>query len=266
MSNDASAPLGCFSEEDARNQVGGSLGDAYRRMLSTSCVPMYWFPRKGPPDLENMHSGTVTIVRTPQRLMGITAAHVISELQDDERQEPQTILAMNAHLPSVNVIDVNESLDLATFEIDEGTLLRFGKNISPLSVWPPQPPTEGRGILLGGYPRIVRVVKAASANRGEVEWGLFTVIGIAGRVSDDQISWMIDRDKNVPHPTIPEPPPNAELGGISGGPVISLLHKNGFHYCGLAGIVSEASAQMERVVAKRADFIRADGKIDRRIV
>jgi hypothetical protein len=261
-----SQPTGWLTEEEARRHVGGELGDVYRRVLSTSCAPICWFPRRGRPDLEAMHSGTVTIVQTPRRLMGITAAHVITELQSDQAVEPQTILLMNARLDALNVIDMNKHLDLATFEIDAASVAQIGKGIAPLTVWPPQAPTEGRGMLLAGYPRISRVTQTVTQNIGRLEWGLFTVIGLAGRVSDDQISWMVERERNVPHPTIPDPPPNAELGGISGGPVIGLFERRGIHYWGLSGIVSEASAQLERVVSKRADFIRDDGRIDRAIV
>ena len=116
---------------------------------------------------------------------------------------------------------------------------------------------------MGGFPRIVRTTKKDLPTEVEIEWGLFTVLGIAGRVSSEQISWMIEREANVPHPTIPEPPQNADLGGISGGPVIALLHRNGLHFWGLSGIVSQASAELERVVAKRADYIGAEGKIDK---
>ncbi|WP_341197671.1 hypothetical protein [Hyphomonas chukchiensis] len=195
--------------------------------------------------------------------MGITAAHVVTEFVLAEELAPQTVMLMNAVLPKLNVIDISERLDLATFEIDDAILNAVGKGISPLTNWPPQAPTEGRGILMAGYPALVRLTKGVVQNVGIIEWGLFTVLGTAGRVSDEQISWMIDRERNVKHPTIPDPPPNAELGGISGGPVISLLERRGVHYWGLSGIISQASAQLERIVAKRADLIAADGKIDR---
>lgn len=96
--------------------------------------------------------------------------------------------------------------------------------------------------------------------------GLFVGLVTAGRVSMDQISWTADRNHLVPHDSIPELPRNAELGGISGGPVIALLERNGVHYWGLVGIISEASAQLEHVIAKRADYINSDGTISKLIV
>ncbi|MEZ5998058.1 MAG: hypothetical protein R3B98_05135 [Hyphomonas sp.] len=265
MSPHRSTPAGWLSERQARAQISGELGNAYRHYLSRSCAPIYWFSRKGRPNFNSMRSGTVTIVETPDRLLGITAAHVIAQLLEDEEAEKQTVLIMNSQLTTIDVIDIDDRLDIATFGIDENTIETIGKAVTPLTYWPPQPPLEGRGILLAGYPGISRQSKYVSANKGAIEWGLFTAIGISGRVTDDQILWRVARENTVPHPTIPDLPLNAELGGISGGPVISLMERGGVHFCVLSGIVSEASAQLELVVAKRADFIQANGKIDRRL-
>ena len=55
--------------------------------------------------------------------------------------------------------------------------------------------------------------------------------------------------------------PNTDLGGISGGPVIAAIESPSFLISyRLGGIVSEASSELEKVFAKRADFIREDGR------
>lgn len=59
---------------------------------------------------------------------------------------------------------------------------------------------------------------------------------------------------------IPTMPPNTDLGGISGGPVITVLESPSYFVSyRLSGIVSEASAELEKVFAKRVDFIKSDG-------
>jgi hypothetical protein len=258
MGNGTATLANWFTEEEARRLFGGHLGDVYRDVLRTSCAPIYWFPEGRSPDLEKMHHGTVTIVRTPERLLGITAAHVIKALQEDEQIERQTVQVMNAVLPQLKVIDMDEGLDLATFEFDEEIIRQAGKTIIPLKVWPPQLPTEKCGILIGGYPRISRVVR----DNDLVEWGILAAIGIADQVFNNQIIWTIERVHNIKHPTIPDIPNKAMLGGISGGPLIALLQRNGIHYWALAGIVTLGLSEFEAVVAKRADVIGADGKID----
>lgn len=259
-------PSHWMSEKRAKELIGGALGNELRGVLSKSCAPICWFARGEAPELSRMKNGTATFVHTGETLIGITAAHVVQDFLDDQSEAPQTVMIMNAALPTLDIIDISSELDIATFKIDESVLTKIGKPISPLSVWPPQPPMEGRGILIGGYPRISRLPINTAPAPAVMEWGLMTILGVAGRVSRDQIHWMIDRAHNIEHDTIPELPPNAELGGISGGPVIALLERGPLQYWGLAGIVSQASAQFERVVAKRADYIQSNGKIDRLLI
>jgi len=54
----------------------------------------------------------------------------------------------------------------------------------------------------------------------------------------------------------------AGVGCISGGPLIGWFETKHHvtHYC-LSGIVSQSHAGLENVVAKRADFVQADGRI-----
>ena len=49
-----------------------------------------------------------------------------------------------------SVIDISDKYDLATIAIDEKLLARLGKQKTPLGVWPPKPPQEGRGIMIAG--------------------------------------------------------------------------------------------------------------------
>jgi len=257
---------GWLNEDDARRLIGGELGDIYRGVLRAACAPFCWFPKAKPPDLSSMKSGTVTLVRTPERYFAVTAAHVLRDWEEDQIVGAQMTILMNVVLSGLKVIDINDNLDLATFELDETDIEALNKLVVPLEKWPPQPPIEGRGVLLGGYPGISRDVRTAETNTIELDWGLFVGLVTAGRVSLDQVSWTVDRNHLVPHDSIPALPRNADLGGISGGPVIALLERNGVHYWGLAGIISEASAQLEHVIAKRADYINADGTISNRIV
>jgi hypothetical protein len=110
--------------------------------------------------------------------------------------------------------------------------------------------------MLGGFPAIERrTVEPLS-----FEFGLFTALGIASCVSDEQITWIADPENNVGE--FPTPPPNYELAGISGGPVIGLFESpSHFVTYRLSGIVSQAMSIFDKIVAKRADFICADGTI-----
>lgn len=112
--------------------------------------------------------------------------------------------------------------------------------------------------MLAGFPAIER----REPKSFEVNFGLFTAIGVARRVTNEQITWVVERDFVIDHPTIPQPPRGYETGGISGGPLIGWFESPNHvvHYC-LSGIISQAHAELEIIVAKRADFIRGDATI-----
>lgn len=158
----------------------------------------------------------------------------------------------------LDVIDASEALDLATLRLPT-SLTELGKDIAPISLGRAHDePTEGRGILLGGYPGSERIVSP-----GQIDWGMFVAVGIARRVNYRQITWSPEREHHVGPAAMPILPPHQELGGISGGPLIAIFEKAGslMSYQSLAGIIIEADADKELVIAQRTDSVRADGTI-----
>jgi hypothetical protein len=238
--------------ERAKELIRGDLGVMYRGIISRSCAPIFWYRRRGE-GAEVRNSGTVTFVRTPRRLIAITAAHVVRGYEQATATWPLKLQLMNAEM-DLAVIDISDDLDLATLAIDDKLLARTGKEVEPLTNWPPRAPQEGRGILLGGYPAADRLEPQPM----ELNWGLFTVLGIARRVIGSQITWVAERDQDVNT----DLPPNHHLGGISGGPLIGLFETaNHLTYHVLSGIVMQAHQELENVVARRADFVCDDGTI-----
>lgn len=254
-----------ISLEKAKELLAGDLGDVYRNIVRGCSVPIYWV------DLDNKefsiaHNGTLTIVRTPKKLLGVTAAHVLRQYESDLKGGTFRLQLMNEVVDDLlgRLIDVSDELDLATFSLDEELVKRLGK--TPLGVWPPKPPQEGKGIMIAGYPAIERI----ESKNFEVNFGLFTAIGVARTVTDKQITWLMEREFLLAKTNIPIPPPEYELGGISGGPLISWFESESFvtHHC-LSGIVIEHPdyknnmdmPPIERLIAIRADSIAESGKI-----
>jgi hypothetical protein len=159
------------------------------------------------------------------------------------------------HDLKARLIARSDELDLASFDLD-GLTSRFGRgwfSKAPLRAWPPAPPQEGRGILIGGYPGIAREV----LDQRNISFGIFTALAIARTVSDDQISCLFEREYMTDGSDMP---PRTDLGGISGGPVITVMETPSFLMTyRLGAIVSEASTELEKVFAKRVDFIKDDG-------
>lgn len=187
--------------------------------------------------------------------MAITAAHVVRcfEKAHAAATWPLHLQVADAAL-NLEVIDISDELDLATLAIDDALLSRLGKEVDPLSSWPPRVPQEGRGILLAGYPAVDRL----NPKPMELNWGLFTALCIARRVIGDQITWVAERSPDI----TTDLPSNHRLGGISGGPLIGLFDSaNHLTHHVLSGIISQAHQQLENVIARRADFICEDGAI-----
>ncbi len=241
----------------ARELLSGELGKVYRKILMECCAPFHWSRRIGN-KLDLCSNGTLTIVRTSERLIGVTARHVVQGYLDAREVHPVVLQVMSAEVRDLNIIAMSsKGLDLATIELDEELLAKLGKAIVPLSGWPPLAPEEGRGIMLAGYPGGERIFSAGSIN-----WGLFTALGVARVVTHDQITWTVEREYEMQDASIPSLPPQADLGGVSGGPVVGWFETaSGITQYRLCGIISQASAMLENVVAKRAEFIMPDGSV-----
>ena len=254
-----------ISMDKAKELMAGDLGDVYRQILRDCCAPIYWFPL----DSQNLaiaHNATLTILKTPTRLLGVTAAHVLRQYQSDLKGGPLRLQLMNEVVDDLceRVIDVSNELDIATFSLDEELVKRLGR--TPLGAWPPKPPQEGKGIMIAGYPAGERI----EAEDFTVNFGLFTVLGVARTVTDKQVTWLVEAEYELDNAKVPPPPPEYDLGGISGGPLISWFESDTFvsHHC-LSGIVIEhpdykSNREMppiERLIAIRADSIAESGNI-----
>lgn len=258
MNNNWAPPEGHpISIEKAKELIAGDLGDVYRRILRDCCVPIYWFRlNKDNPTI--LHNGTVTLLKTPKKLLGVTAAHVLRGYENDRQNQKVRLQLMNEVADDLlERAIISDRLDIATFDLDERLVGEMGK--SPLN-WPPQPPQEGKGIMLAGYPGVDRL----ELRKLEASFGLFTAIGVARVVSGEQITWAVEREFFINNQKVRPLPPNYDLGGISGGPLISWFENaNYISYYRLSGIISQANKTLENIVTKRADCIKDDGTLRR---
>lgn len=249
----------------AKELMAGDLGAAYRDILRRSCAPVYWFglTSRVPRIINN---GTLTFVRTPQRLLAVTAAHVFRGWEADNKKQRIRLQISNLVVDDLwsKLVDVSDELDLATIQIDDHFLAALGGDVTPLTSWPPQVPKEGKGIMLAGYPAIERI----EAEPFSVDFGLFTALVVARRVSEHQITWLVERDYQLENAEVKPPPEKYDLGGVSGGPLISWFEspQHVVHYR-LSGIITQhpdyanSDFAIERIIASRADAITESGRI-----
>lgn len=235
-------------------------------------VPIYWHAPAPNGARQILNNGTLTIVRTDHRLFAVTAFHVIEGYFDAKKLNPQVICQVgNLEIEpqiiafSGNRDDTDDNdghHDLCTIEITEGQVRELGK--VPLPLHDTLDVQEGRGIMLGGFPGAWR----QEQRHQTMEFGALRVLGIARRVTETQITWVPDRDHpehQVEVAGLPELPPNADLGGISGGPLVAFFETPGaLFYYRLAGIVVQADRTLENVVARRSHLLRSNGTIRQR--
>lgn len=245
------------SFDQAYRLVNGQFGAAAKDFVLGCCLPLFWY-RKG--DKRILHNGTVTVVQTAKCLLGLTAEHVLDQYAKDCANGPTALQLGEATLNAPSIIDASSELDLATFEIPRSAL--NGQSVTPLDWWPPMPPVEGRGILLAGFPGLNRSYPQSTT----IEWEPFAAIAVARTVSERQITVLVERGEFVTN----DLPAFANLGGVSGGPIIGAFESPSFvlHYV-LSGIITEhpqyetGGFGIERLVGVRADCVTESGRIRR---
>lgn len=248
------------SVERAKELMRGDLGRYNYEILARTCSPLYWHIPDERGDRPIRANGTLSYVHANGHVFGVTAAHVLTEFLTDE-QKPGCVLQLGNAEIRADIIDMNEKLDLATLRLGDAAIASVGKEVMPVSLSRPNDvPQEGRGIMICGF---IGEDRQELPNR-RVDWGMLGVVGVARRVSEDQITWAPDHEHHVPVPGVAALTPNKNLGGISGGPLIAWFDRPKTHlsYFSLAGVVKEASAELEYVIATRSHFIRPDGRIE----
>lgn len=238
--------------------MGGDLPKVYREVLRAAVAPVFWFTDEVGPTTVRA-SGTMTFAHIDDHVFGVTALHVLEEYEKTTLDHPVPCFLWERPF-AFEVIDRSPKLDLVTLRLPPSFAATLGRKVVPLPLGNNRDVVlEGRGIMLCGYPGSERLVTEEPA----IDWGLFTALGVARHVTPDQISWKPDPAYHVPQPGIPALPPNQNLGGISGGPLVALFEKAGGHltYHRLAGILVQANSDLELVIARRTDSIRPDGTI-----
>jgi hypothetical protein len=203
-----------------------------------------------------LHNGTITVVRTPKKLFGITAGHVVDQWNQDLQNGGVTLQIKDRVIDDLRIVDSSSKRDLATFDLDEQLVKKLG--LEPID-WPWRPPVEGGGLLLAGYPGNTRIYEQM-----QIEWSPFFAITTARTVTLDQLTILVPPDDNVKNSL----PPDFDLGGISGGPIIGIFETEShvaFHR--LCGVITEhpnydhSDFSIERIVGAAAEAITESGKI-----
>jgi hypothetical protein len=116
---------------------------------------------------------------------------------------------------------------------------------------------EGKGVFFAGFPGLAR----PQLSEREIESGVFTALTVADNVGERVISGHFNRERQVDKPGRPTAPEGYDLGGVSGGPLMTMVDSANLCYWRLGGVMNEFSTSLEIFYATRADFILPDGTL-----
>jgi hypothetical protein len=88
--------------------------------------------------------------------------------------------------------------------------------VSAVTGWPPPAPKVGEAVLVSGFPRTLREVNAT----GRVGAGPYAAMFRVTSTGDGYFYCQIEQRDLISFSGRPLPPPDAEMGGLSGGPVL----------------------------------------------
>ena len=259
-----------FDRAKATAIFKGGLGKAEGEFIASMVTPIYWH-RQIDRGLE-VRNGSIFFVDCGEGCIGVTAAHVIDGYRQDLAAHPTLTCQIGRDLiVDINerLIDIDQQIDIATVRISSREVAQLGKIVyrGTGKNWPPPPPTRDRGVILAGFPGRERFFPTRNA----IVFGLFSLGGIATSISDRDICYQIERSELIDVLGRGLMPKNFDMGGISGGPMLTIVEQGGLRLTRLAGAVYSGPdvrslnkiEGFEVVRARRADFLLPDGQLDR---
>jgi hypothetical protein len=256
-----------LSEEEKKRVFSSGFGSRINHSGLEFAVPLWWVFK----DRENtcgLRNGSAFLVDYGRGIFAVTAAHVFKEYCETKKMMPAVLCQLGNVLfdPEVQLISHREDLDIATFRINATEAREIGKAIvtpGPPN-WEPLNPTVGNFAFFAGFPAQSRGMSPGGNYFATAPYFATTPIT---SVTDHQIACRFDRQKMIDFSGSGLPPVGYDIGGVSGGPLLMLALVRDGAVEGIvwrfAGVIVQASAGdlFEQVVAVRAHYIHADGRI-----
>jgi hypothetical protein len=220
------------SEQERYRSVSHNLVQLVQR----HAIPLAFAPPRSIGGKVNGATGC--IVRLDSGPFIITASHVLDEYE--KRIQTERINWQFGHLtpfdPLSRVAWRDAKRDVVFFEMLESEVCQACDEtslvFSPVRGWPPPRPTQGQVVLVAGYPRILREVGSDVISSGPYS-ALFRV----SSTGEGYFYCQIEHEDLISFDGGALPPPDADVGGLSGGPAVLMLRID----YPLVGIVTEHS-------------------------
>ena len=179
-------------------------------------APFFWYDperEKGP---RTIAGGTICFVDTGVRLLGLTAAHVHRGCMTALDRDPELGCQIGGHSfqPSKHLIDIDDDLDLATYELSKIQVDAARADIHTPSIWPPRVTDDL--VLVGGWPWTSVVEHVGNSTHD-----FLFFIGHSADASEGKLSMATFKSTSIPYGTR-RLSPDLNIGGMSGGPMYVL--------------------------------------------
>ena len=221
-----------------------------------------WFTERENP-LSILHRASCGALQIGENLFGVTAAHVVRKYQADAADQTVYGALLDEEF-DLNIIDINDDKDIATFEIPAALLETLQKTpiIYPANEWPPVSPVQEQGVLMSGYP----------ADRQRLGDDGIAFEMVTNRLIIDNLTPHQTTINVVPDVLMDEAPfindIAGEIGGYSGTPL--LLERMGntqereFDFGGIiieGHKIPQENPERVRLIVSPPDLLNADGTI-----
>jgi len=250
-------PLKPLTKEEAIALARGPYATTVEIAVAASIAPFLWRELDEKSALK-IRNGTVFFV-SPDRPFMITADHVYTAYLDARNKFGDFARCQLGNLrfvPESRLIARSKSLDIATFAVTSEEIKRTYDGKFAMS-FDPMNPQIGKGVFFAGFPGRER----RRLSEREIESCIFTASTVADNISDREISGHFDRAYQVDKPGRPTAPEGYDIGGVSGGPLVTMVDSANLCYWRLGGVMTEFSTSLEIFRATRADFILPDGTL-----
>jgi hypothetical protein len=259
---------------EAKRVMAAGLGEVELKLAISFSTAIFWATVKE--GRLRSRNGTAFFLNTGERLFGVTACHVIDgwkQCPAVERPGPLRLAGMGTSIRldwDQRLIDMDASIDIATFHITESEVKYIGKTVltGAQKKWPPGAPPVNCGVYYAGFPGVGTI----EISPDKVSFGAMGGGGIATSVSEKDVSSQIEREHLASYFGEGIPAENYDFRGLSGGPMLAVV-ESVLRSWALVGVVyqgpntsldkNEAIPGLEIIRARRPHFILPDGKLDR---
>lgn len=250
----------CISIDEAKRLASGPLGRQLADVVAAYAAPIFGIKSHSPDGTHvETSNGTTFFLDLGKTICGVTAGHVYDGLTQLPGASAGCRIGKSSAAFDLEArkISRGRTVDIFTFDVSraeaESTMVRV---LVP-SRWPPAAPEVDHSLIFAGFPgHETRVNHPLS-----IEFGFFSGAGVIESVRERDFSCQVDREGMVPFPGLALPEPGYDFAGISGAPVLRVLHDHVLRW-ELIGIIYECGRNfVELIKMARADLICSDGRV-----